>query len=431
MAKLTALINGRLLDTRTQDISILNIVLNDAGVIVGLGYVPEEDGDDIRIIDLQGHTIIPNVIDSHVHLREPGNEGIETMASASRAALESGITLLVATPDTHPPVDTPEMVLFIHTRRKQTAHVPIYTLGMVTKEGAGETLAEMALMAAEGAIGFTDGHSLHHTGLMRLALEYCPHHPIVVTPTDPWLQGDGLIADGPLATKMGLLGIPKEAESIRVARDIALVERFGGHLHFFPITTRASVALIRDAKARGIPVTCGTAPHYLWFQDHDVEGYQCHLKVMPPLQSADDIAALIDGIQDGTIDTIASDHQPNTVDQKRTDFTNASPGISGIDTLIPATLHALTPRLPIHRVMACLSANPNRLFGLKKQGVSVGNSPSLSVFNLTESVTIRSHAFHSMDRSSPFDGLTLKGKALLTMIDGHIKWVDSSLSASV
>lgn len=430
MAELTALINGRLLDPNTPESSIMNIVLNSDGIIVGLGYVPEEEGDKIKVIDLKGHTIVPNVMDTHVHLREPGNEGIETMATASHAALTAGITLLVATPDTHPPVDTPEMVLFIHTRRKQTAHVPIYTMGMVTKEGAGHTLAEMALMAKEGAIGFTDGNSLTHTGLMRLALEYCPHHPMIVTPSDPWLGGDGLIAEGALATKMGLRGIPQEAESLRVARDIALVERFGGRIHFFPITTRYSVALIREAKARGVAVSCGTAPHYLCFQDRDVEGYRCQLKVNPPLRGADDTQALIEGIQDGTIDVIASDHQPNTVDQKRTDFTSAAPGISGIETLIPATLTTLTPRVPLHRIMACLSSTPHRLFGLKKQGVALGSSPSLSVFDLTQAVTVSSATFRSMDRSSPFEGQTLQGKALLTMIDGHVKWHDASLSVS-
>ncbi|NDD67607.1 hypothetical protein EBZ35_08205 [bacterium] len=303
-------------------------------------------------------------------------------------------------------------------------------MGMVTKGGAGQPLAEMALMAEEGAIGFTDGPSLHDTGMMRLALEYCPNRPMVITPYDPWLGGDGVIAEGALATKMGLRGIPQEAESIRVSRDIALVARFGGQAHFFPITTRDSVALIREAKAKGIPVTCGTAPHYLCFQDRDIEGYHCQLKVTPPLRKADDTQALIEGIEDGTIDVIASDHQPNTVDQKRTDFTSASPGISGIETLIPATLHALRPRIPMHRIMACLSSKPLRLFGLKKPGVSVGARPSLSVFDLTKTVTIQANTFHSMDRSSPFDGLTLTGKAILTMIDGQIKWTDSSLPLS-
>ncbi len=427
MNKVVALINGRLLDPKTQSTTVMNLFFNESGVLVGMGYVPEEEGDEMVVIDLKGATILPNIMDAHTHLREPGGEGIETLETASLAALHSGITLLIATPDTTPPVDTPEMVLFIHTRRKQTAHVPIYTMGMLTQQGAGLTLAERQLMVAEGAIGFTDGNSLTNTALMRLALQYEGTHPIVVTPYDPYLSDGGGIVEGAVATRLGLKGIPSESESVRMARDIALCEKVGGRLHFFPVTTRKGVELIRSAKAKGLPITCGTAPHYFWLDDTAIEGYPTCMKVSPPLQSADDVLALIEGIQDGTIDVIASGHSPTAIDDKRCDWTSATSGVSGIETLVPATLTRLVPTVGIHRILACLSTNPNQIFGLKKQGIALGNSPSLGVFRLDESVTVNASSFVSMGKCSPFDGMTLQGKAVLTMVDGHIKWQDSSL----
>ncbi|NBV84309.1 dihydroorotase, partial [bacterium] len=387
----TAIINGRLVDPTRGTEDVTNLVLNSDGVITGMGYIPDDDQETTTVIDLKGQYIIPNITDSYCSLREPGHEDKETFLSASAAAVAGGVSVLVATPDTHPTVDTPEMVSFIHARRRAAGVVPIYPLGAVSKGIQGTELAELRLMHDAGAVGFTDGNSLEHTGLMRHALQYSSDldRPIIVTPDDPLLSQNGVMNEGYYSTILGLRGIPAESEELRIARDIELVERFGGVIHFFPISTAQSVELVRRAKARGLAITCGTAPHYLYFDESNIDGYPTNFKVTPPLRSAADRAALIDGIKDGTIDTIASHHQPHTVDGKRTDFVSADPGISGIDTLVCTTLTRLVKQegLPMATAVKLLSTNPLSIYRIKRAGTALLKRPSFTVVDMKTEFT--------------------------------------------
>ncbi|NDC82766.1 dihydroorotase [bacterium] len=426
MTSLTAIINGRLVDPVTNTEDITNIFLDETGMVVGLGYVPEEDAVTSEVIDLKGKYIISNIIDSHVSLREPGEEDKETLATASKAALSGGITLLISTPDTHPIIDTPEMVSFIHGRRKESSLVPIYPLGALSKNMSGLELAELYLMSDAGAVGFTDGNSLEHTGLMRHALHYSSDldRPVIITPEDPLLSQNGVMNEGSVSTVLGLKGIPAESEEVRLSRDIKLLERFGGFLHVFPVTTRATVDLIRKAKARGLSITCGTAPHYLMFDESDIEGYDPIYKCRPPLRTRDDIEALIEGISDGTIDILASHHQPHTIDGKRTDFVSAEYGMSGIDTFLPSVITALVHRraVPLPLIAKLLSTNPKRIFRLKKPGVAINTKPSFTVIDTKTEMSVDQAGFGSKSKLSPFHGMGLVGWPVMTIIDGKILW---------
>jgi dihydroorotase len=431
MTEYIALINGRVIDPIRETDDVTNILLDPNGQIAGLGYLPDDDNPNTRAIDLKGRYVIPNITDSHVFLREPGEEDKETLSTASQAALASGITLLIATPDTHPTVDTPEMVSFIHNRRKASSLVPIYPMGAVSKGIKGTELAELRLMAEAGARGFSDGNSLEHTGLMRHALQYSSDldRPIVITPEDPLLSQNGVMNEGYTSTILGLKGIPAESEEVRLSRDIKLLERFGGVLHVSPVSTGQSVDLIRKAKARGLAITCATAPHYLWHDETIIEGYNPNFKVSPPLRTQGDIQALIDGIKDGTIDAITSHHQPHTIDGKRTDFVSADFGISGLDTFVALTMTRLVrdEQIPIKQVAKLISSNPLKIFRLKKPGIALNHRPSFSVIDMKNEFTIDSNTFKSKGQNSPFHGMSVIGKSLLTIINGEIRWMSPEL----
>ena len=426
-----AVINGRLIDPVRGTEEVTNLLINSNGVVTGMGYLPDDDEETTTVIDVKGRFIIPNITDSHCSLREPGHEDKETFLSASDAAVTGGITALIATPDTHPTVDTPEMVSFIHARRRAAGIVPIYPMGALSKGINGLELAELRLMHDAGAVGFTDGNSLEHTGLMRHALQYSSDldRPIIVTADDPLLSQNGVMNEGYYSTILGLRGIPAESEELRIARDIELVERFGGVLHFFPVSTAQSVELVRRAKARGLAITCGTSPHYLYFDESAIDGYPTNFKVLPPFRAASDRQALIDGIKDGTIDAIASHHQPHTIDGKRTDFVDADPGISGIDTLVCTTLTKLVrdEGLSMVVVSRLLSSNPLEIFLIKRPGIALMKRPSFTVIDMKTDFTLESSQFKSKGLNSPFIGRQMTGKSLMTVIEGRIRFIDPSL----
>ena len=415
----TVLLNAKLIKPDSKPPETCNLLLAN-GKLIGMGYIPDEAEDSVHQIDLQGCWIVPNIIDSFVQGCEPGFENRDNLDSVSTAAASAGITGLISSPETYPVCDTPEMIQFI-LNRATSATLPVYPLGGVTKQLQGSELAEMGLMKKAGAVGFTDGAAIISPSMMQNALAYSAMFgtPILSRPHSHNPE-DGVMNDGYQSTILGLKGVSSVIEETLVARDIQLAEKTGGKLHIFPITTRGSVKLIRDAKQRGIQVTCGTAPHYLYLTDQDLEGYDTAKKANPPFRTSDDQAALIDGIKDGTIDILASDHQPHTIDDKRTDFTSAAFGISGVDLFLPLILnnlyhqHKIDPSL----IFKLISTNPARLFSLSLPKLLLGSAPNFTIIDPAQDYTVTQDSLLSNGKNTPFIGQTLKGGAKITVVNG-------------
>ncbi len=426
MTRYTALINGRVVDPVAQTDDVTNLLFDDTGLLVGVGYMPDDDSPDTTVIDLKGRHVIPNVTDAPIILSNIWKDQGETLSSLDVCSVASGVShLLISASEVK--LDTPETIsLFNSHVADKMSH--FYPLGALSKFGdtAPTILAELRLMSDAGALGFYEGNSLHHSGLMRHALEYSSNlgRPIMITPCDTEIAQNGVMTEGPTSTQLGLRGYPSAAEAVRLSRDIQLVERFGGTLHVTPITTKAGLDLIRDAKSRGVRVTCGTAPHYLWFCDADIHDYDPNKKVIPPLPSRSDQLALIDGIKDGTIDCISSHHTPLGMDAKRTDFVTATPGISGLDTFIPATFTSLLTQhgLDVKTIAKLISTTPNRIFGIRSKGIAVNNRPSLTVLDLKNAKSITPNNLQSLGKNSPFLSESLIGFPVLTMTNGRVVW---------
>lgn len=340
--------------------NILNILIEN-NHIAGLGYLPDENEADIDIIDIKGSIIIPNITDAHV----------QSLPSPEVLA-HSGIT---------------------HILSKETGPSPIKThhISPLTKQSKGQELSEMITLKEKGSIAFSDGNSPDNANLMRHCLDYSNplDIPIIIRPNETSLTQQGVMNEGYTSTVLGLKGSPAIAESIRIKRDLQLLATYGGKIHFFPITTAHSVQLIRDAKASHLNVTCGTAPHYLLKTETDVEGYDTQTKVWPPLRTETDRLALIEGLVDGTIDIIASDHTQLTLDEKQTDYNEAAFGTASFLTLIPSlfTLHQ-THDIPMQTLINCVSYNPNRIFKLNHTPFGLASKASFTVIKLKPEPTI-------------------------------------------
>jgi len=428
-----ALINGQYIDFRLKSQDSTNLLLQN-GQVIGQGYMPDDGMDnDTLVYDLKGCVIVPGIIDTWVHVREPGEEGKETLASASAAAIAGGITGIFTSPDTTPSPDNPEMIASLLRKGSQVGQTPLYPIGCLSKGRAGQTLSEMGLMRDAGAIAFSDLNSLQDIGLMQQAMRYAKalNCPVLVSPDEPTLHRGGAMNESAFSIQKGLKGIPSQSEDVRLARDLQLAASTGVHLHVFPISTAGSVAMIRDAKAKGIPVTCGTAPHYLYFQDSDIGDYDTDYKVMPPFRTQADQEALIEGLRDGTIDCIASHHHPMTIDEKRTDFMSAGFGISGIDTFVPAVIHRLVHECGFSMVETCqlISQKPRAIFKLPSTGAGLLKRPSFTVIHPKKETVVTTESFRSQGKNSPFIGKTFQCKVVMTVIDGHIVYQDSELKA--
>lgn len=428
-----ALINGLYLDFRQKSQDSTNLLLQN-GQVMGYGYMPDDGQDNNTLVyDLKGCVIVPGIIDTWVHVREPGEEGKETVASATRAAVAGGITGIFTSPDTTPCPDNPELIASMLRKGTQLGQTPLYPIGCLSKGRMGQTLAEMGLMRDAGAIAFSDLNSLQDIGLMQQAMRYAKalDCPVIVSPDEPTLHRGGVMHEGAFSVQKGLKGIPAHAEDMRLARDLQLAATTGAHLHVFPVSTAGAVAMIREAKAKGTHVTCGTAPHYLYFQDSAVGDYDTHYKVQPPFRTQADQDALIEGLRDGTIDCLASQHQPLTIDEKRTDFMNAGFGISGIDTFVVATIHRLVQDCGFSLLDTCrlISQKPREIFNLPSTGAGLLKRPSLTVIHPKKETIATAAHYRSHGKNSPFIGKTFQSQIMMTMIDGHIVYQDPELKA--
>jgi dihydroorotase len=379
--------------------------------------------DDAAVVAEQGAVLCPGLVDMRAALGEPGYEYRETIASAAEAAAAGGITTLAALPDTLPAIDDPALVRLLRARGDETGSLTILPYGAVTVGCRGEELAELGLLAEAGAIAFTDGsRALGSARLMRLALSYAKGFGarIVQHPEEPSLADGGAATEGELATRLGLPGIPAAAEVILVARDIQLAALTGGAVHFAHVSTAEALQLIRQAKADGINVTCDTAPPYFDLNETAIGDFRSYAKLSPPLRKDADRLAVVAALADGTIDAIASDHQPRDADDKRQPFAQATPGGTGLATLLSITLAQVHGgAISLGQAIELLTARPARLLGVEAGRIGKGLPADLCLFNPERIWQVEAGRLPGKAQNTPFDGRALEGVVLGTWKAGR------------
>ena len=419
----TAYVNARLLDP-ASGLDAPGALLAEDGKITDLGPDLFKEGlpEGVQKVDCGGACLAPGLVDMRVQLREPGEEHKETMDSAGRAAAAGGVTSMVALPNTDPVIDDVAGVEFIARRAREVKRVKVYTYAAVTRNLEGRELTEMGLLAENGAVAFTDGlKAVADAQVMRRALAYATTFGLLIVqhPEEPTLSG-GAMNGGELATRLGLPGIPKLAEVMMIERDLRLVEMTGGRYHVAHVSTAESVEAVRRAKARGLDVTCDTAPHYFALNEIAVGDYRTFAKVSPPLRSEDDRLAILEGVADGTIDAVASDHSPHDVESKRLPFAIAEPGIVGLETLLPLSLQIYHgEKIGLLDLLARLSLRPAEILGLKAGRLAKGWPADLLIFHPERSWKIQPDNFASKSKNSPFEGLPVQGRVRRTVVDGR------------
>ena len=419
----TAYVNVRLLDP-ASGLDAPGALLAEDGRISDLGPRLFADGvpEGIQTVDCAGACLAPGLVDMRVHIREPGEEQKETMGSAGRAAAAGGVTSVVALPNTDPVIDDVAGVEYIARRAREEKRVKVYTYAAVTKGTEGRELTELGMLGEYGAVAFTDGtKAVASAQVMRRALSYAKTfgHLIVQHPEEPSLAG-GAMNGGEMATRLGLPGIPSVAEVMMVERDLRLVELTGGRYHVAHVSTAATVDVIRRAKARGLDVTCDTAPHYLTLNEIAVGDYRTFAKVSPPLRSEDDRRAVVEGLIDGTIDAIASDHAPHDQESKRLPFAIAEPGIVGLESLLPLSLQLFhSEKIDLLDLLGRITAKPADILGLKAGHLTKGSPADLLIFDLNKAGKIDPDLFESKSKNTPFEGLPVQGRVRRTVVDGR------------
>lgn len=414
---------GRVIDPASGHDATADVLLRAGRIVeVGSGFgVP----DDAVVIDVAGLVVCPGLIDLHVHLREPGQEHKETIATGARAAAAGGFTAVCAMPNTDPPIDDPSAVGFVRAQGLRANSARVYPTGAVSLGQKGERLTEIGEMIDAGAVAITDdGRPVPTAGLMRLALEYARTFGIPVAShcEDLTLSRGGSMNEGRISTRLGLIGIPNAAEDVCIARDLLLAELTGGRLHIQHVTTSMGVQLIRDAKARGIAVTAEGTPHHFTLTDDAVESYRTNAKVNPPLRTAADRAAVIEGVRDGTLDVIATDHAPHHYDEKEQAFEDAPFGLVGLDTALALTITELVDRniIDLPTLVMRMSTQPARAFSLPGGSLERGAAADVTVFDPAWPWTVDPTKLRSKSRNTPFAGRDLRGRAVYTIVDGRI-----------
>ncbi|MFQ5970794.1 MAG: dihydroorotase family protein [Alphaproteobacteria bacterium] len=420
----TAYVNARLVDPESG-LDARGELLTEAGTIVDRGARLFEGAppEDAEVVDCGGHVLAPGLIDTRVQLREPGEEHKEDIHSGSRSAAAGGVSCMVALPNTEPVIDDISLVEFIARRGREVKLVKVFCHAAVTRALAGREICEMGLLGEAGAIAFTDGvRAVADAGVMRRALSYARTFGalIVQHPEEPRLADDGAMNAGEMSTRLGLPGIPREAEHIMLDRDLTLVEMTGGRYHAAHISTAPAVDRIRAAKNRGLDVTCDTAPVYFALNEIAVGDYRTFAKLSPPLRSEEDRQAIVAGLADATIDLIASDHAPQDEDSKRLPFAQAEFGAVGIETLLPLVLELVHNRhLSLVEALRKVTCAPVARFGLPGGRLAPGTAADLVLFDPERPWRIEADGFLSKSKNSPFDGRLVQGRVLRTVVDGR------------
>jgi len=422
--KRTAYINARLLDPESG-LDALGVLLTEGARIADLGPGLFADGvpEGIETVDCGGHCLSPGLVDMHVHLREPGHEHKETIATGSLSALAGGVTSLCCMPNTDPVIDNVGLIEFIHRRAREAKGVKVFPFAAVTKGLEGKQLTEFGMLAEAGAVAFTDdGLPVSNSQVMRRALSYAKTFDLLISQhaEDLSLSACGCMAEGEVATRLGLEGIPEISETVMVERDIRLVEHTDGRYHVAHISTADAVDCVRRAKARGLRVTCEAAPHHFSLTDLDVGDYRTFAKMAPPLRSEANRTAIVEGLKDGTIDAIATDHAPHDQESKRLPMAHAANGIVGLETLLPLSLELYHGgHLPLLDLLRRLTLAPAELLKLPVGRLRKGAPADLLLFDLEAPWVVDSTKFRSMSKNTPFDGRPVQGRALRTIVDGR------------
>jgi dihydroorotase len=400
-------------------------VLVRDGVVADLVWgAAAEVPEGATVLDCGGHILSPGLVDMRAFVGEPGAEHRETLKSASEAAAVGGVTTLVCMPDTNPVIDDPAIVDFVRRRARDTAIVNIRPAAALTKGLHGREMTEIGLLSEAGAVAFTDGaRSVTNAQVMRRALAYARDFGALIIHhvEDPDLVGDGVMNEGEFASRLGLHGIPREAETVMLERDLRLVALAGGRYHAAMVSCAVSVEIVRRAKLAGLPVTCGVSINNLTLNENDIGDYRTFLKLSPPLRHEDDRQAVIAGLADGTIDVVVSDHNPQDVETKRLPFAEAADGALGIETLLAAGLRLVHGgQIPIARLLAALSTRPAEILGLDAGRLAPGAPADLIVFDPDEPYVLDKKDLRSRSKNSPFDEARLQGRVLVTMVGGRV-----------
>ena len=424
----TAYINARILDPESGfDGSGELLTIGEKIADIGTKLFDGKPPADAQVVDCAGLCLSPGIIDMRVQLREPGEEHKEGLKSGGEAAIAGGVTTVVCLPNTNPIMDDEATLEFVARRARKLALSKVYCYGAITKGLRGEELAEMGLLAESGALAFTDAtKAVANAQVMRHALQYAATFDLmnVQHPEEPALAS-GVVNSGEMATRMGLSGIPREAEIIMLERDMRLLAMTGGRYHAAHISTADSVAIIAAAKEKGLRVSCDTAPFYFALNELSVGDYRTFAKLSPPLRSENDRAAIVEGLKSGVIDTIASDHAPQDQDSKRLPFPQAAFGGSGLETLLAVSLDLYhNGDLKLLDVLERLTVAPANLLGLDSGRLAKGHKADLTIFNPDEGWKVVSDEFMSKSKNSPFDGRPVQGRVLRTVVDGRIVFDD-------
>jgi dihydroorotase len=389
-------------------------------------YDPPSRGDEV-VIDARGKIVTPGLIDMHVHLREPGDEEDETIATGTAAALAGGFTSIACCPNTDPPIDTPATVEFVRQKAARADNCHVFVMACVSKDRKGEELAEIGQLVAAGAVAFTDdGAAVRDPELMRRAFEYCLmfDKPVCNHCEIPELARNGVMHEGLVSLILGLPGIPAAAESVMVARDIALAQATGGRLHLMHVSTLDSVEAIRRAKNRGVRVTAEVTPHHFTLTDECLRTFNSNFKMNPPLRSRDHLEACINGLRDGTIDVIASDHAPHAKEKKMQELDRAPFGIIGLETTLSLVITKLIKPgiLTWSEAVAKMTVNPARILGLNKGTLAIGADADVTIIDPNWEWVVDPSKFLSKARNTPFAGWKLEGRATDVIVSGTIKY---------
>ena len=414
--------NGHIIDPANNRDGIADLLIRD-GIISRI----EQDiplTPDLEVIDAAGQLVIPGLVDMHTHLREPGYEYKETIRTGTMSAAAGGFTSVCCMPNTQPVNDSQAVTEFIRQRAFTTGVVNVFPVGAITKGSKGDEITEMGDLKKAGCVAVSDdGKPVVNNLVMRRALEYAKMFklPVISHCEDLALADDGVINEGKISTELGLRGIPNASEDVMVARDIALAELTGGHIHIAHVSTGGAVELIRRAKGKGVNVTAETCPHYLVLTDEAVKGYNTNAKMKPPLRSARDAAAIRVGLKNGTIDAIATDHAPHSQEEKEREFDYAPFGIIGLETALPIVLRLVEEGvLTLRDVVLKMSVNPARILGINKGSIAIGEAADITMIKPGAAWVVDAGNLKSKSRNTPFDGWKMRGMVSYTIVGGRV-----------
>ncbi len=417
--------NGHLIDPTEGQNSGKNLLIEDGKVVAWLNQ-NESTPEDAEVFDATGLIVAPGFIDLHVHLREPGQEHKETIASGCAAAVAGGFTSVCPMPNTQPINDNAAITRYMIEQAEHAGLANVFPIGAITKSSDGAELAEMGEMKAAGAVAVSDdGRPVPNAGIMRRAMEYAKDFdlPIVDHCEDKSLSSGGVMHEGRLSLLLGLKGMPALAEEIDAVRDIILAKETGAHVHIAHISTRGAIEIVRRAKNEGINVTCEVTPHHFTLTDKAVEGYDTNTKMSPPLRSEEHLEAILEAIKDGTIDAVATDHAPHHADEKSLEYDRAPFGITGLETAVGLAFNELVHKgiIDLVRLIKLCSTNPAKIFKLKNRGtLKVGSIADVTILDPDLSWTYKASDSKSKSKNSPFDDWKFTGAAVATIVGGKI-----------